>query len=132
MKKRIIIIVASVLVVLGVGTGGLIWANQSKKSTTPATSQAQTKTTNTNSAAPTVTYKGQSGETALALLQKIAKVDMTGTGDNAYVTGINGVNADSAKKQYWEFDINGTSASVGAGSYVTKDTDSITWKLSTY
>ena len=131
MKKRIIIIVASVLVVLGLGTGGLIWANQSKKSTTTSTSQTQTKTT-TIDATPTVTYKGQSGETALALLQKIAKVDMTGTGDNAYVTGINGVSADSTKKQYWEFDINGTSASVGAGSYVTKDTDTITWKLSTY
>lgn len=127
MKKRILIIVASILVIAGLSVGGVMWAN-SNKSTTKA---AQTTST-TQQPTTSITYKGKAGVTALVLLQQAAKVDMTGTGDMAYVTAINGSTADSTKKQYWEFDVNGAAATVGAGSYVTKDDDSITWKLSSY
>ncbi len=126
MKKRIIIIVASILVIAGLIVGGVIWANRGNSA--PRVSDTNTATQPTTS----LTYKGKAGITALALLQQAAKVSMTGTGDMAYVTTINGTTADSAKKQYWEFDVNGASASVGAGTYVTKDTDTITWKLSSY
>lgn len=127
MKKRIIIIIASVLVIAGLSVGGVMWANR-----TNSTSKASQTTTTAQQPTTSITYKGKAGTTALALLQQAAKVDMTGTGDMAYVTSINGTSADSAKKQYWEFDVNGTAAAVGAGSYVTKDTDTITWKLSSY
>ena len=127
MKKQIIIIVASVLVIVGLSVGGIMWVNNTK-----STTKAAQTTTTTEQPTTSITYKGQAGVTALALLQKAAKVEMTGTGDMAYVTSINGSVADSAKKQYWEFDVNGAAATVGAGSYVTKDNDSITWKLSSY
>ena len=126
MKKRIIIIVASILVIAGLIVGGVIWNN--RNNSTPRVSETTTVTQPTTS----LTYKGKAGVTALALLQQAAKVEMTGTGDMAYVTGINGTTADTTKKQYWEFDVNGASASVGAGTYVTKDSDTITWKLSSY
>ena len=127
MKKRIIIIIASVLVIAGLSVGGVMWANNAK-----STTKAAQTTTTTEQPTTSITYKGKAGVTALVLLQQAAKVDMTGTGDLAYVTCINGSAADSAKKQYWEFDVNGAAATVGAGSYVTKDGDSITWKLSSY
>lgn len=127
MKKRIIIIVASVLVIAGLSVGGVMWANGAN-----STSKASQTTTTTQQPTTSITYKGQAGVTALALLQQAAKVDMTGTGDMAYVNSINGTTADSTKKQYWEFDVNGAAATVGAGSYVTKDGDTITWKLSSY
>ncbi len=127
MKKRIIIIIASVLVIAGLSVGGVMWANNAK-----STTKAAQTTTTTEQPTTSITYKGKAGVTALVLLQQAAKVDMTGTGDLAYVTSINGSAADSAKKQYWEFDVNGAAATVGAGSYVTKDGDSITWKLSSY
>lgn len=127
MKKRIIIIVASALIITGLSVGGVMWANGANNN-----SKATQATTTTEQPTTSITYKGQAGVTALALLQKAAKVEMTGTGDMAYVTSINGTAADSAKKQYWEFDINGAAATVGAGSYVSKDDDTITWKLSSY
>jgi hypothetical protein len=126
MKKRILIIVATVLVIAGLSVGGVMWANRNNAS------KANQVTTTTQQPITTITYKGKAGVTALALLQQAAKVDMTGTGDMAYVTAINGSTADTAKKQYWEFDVNGAAATVGAGTYVTKDDDSITWKLSSY
>jgi len=128
MKKRIIIIIASVLVIAGLSVGGVMWVNSNK-----STPKAVQTTTATKQPTTSITYKGQAGVTALALLlQQTAKVNMTGTGDMAYVNSINGTTADSAKKQYWEFDVNGAAATVGAGSYITKDDDIITWKLSSY
>jgi hypothetical protein len=126
MKKRILIIVASVIVIAGLSVGGVMWKNAN------TSSKASQVTTATTQPTTSITYKGKAGVTALALLQQVAKVDMTGTGDMAYVNSINGTTADSAKKQYWEFDVNGAAATVGAGSYVTKGDDSITWKLSSY
>ena len=128
MKKRIIIIVASVLVIAGLIAGSVVWINRTNNTSQKAD---QTKTV-TQQTTTDVTYKGKEGVTALALLEQAAKTEMNGTGEMAYITGINGVTADSAKKEYWAFNVNGVAATVGAGSYITKDSDTITWKLSTY
>lgn len=121
MKKRIIILAITVLAVAGIIGAGYCFKQ-------PSFLFSQVKTTNSGK---TVSYKGKSGETALELLSKKAKIKTNGTGKNAFVTTINGVTANSAN-QYWAFDINGKAATVGAGSYVTKDSDTITWTLTTF
>ena len=72
------------------------------------------------------------GKTALETTTNFAKVETTGTGQNAFVTGINGRIADPKKKEFWELDANGAETQVGAGSYIIQKGDSILWKLSTY
>ena len=58
--------------------------------------------------------------------------DVRGEGKNAYVTGINGREADTKKKEYWAFYVNGKPATVGAGSYILKQADKIEWKIENY
>ena len=42
------------------------------------------------------------GKTALEATQSVAKVATNGTGENAYVTSINGYTADAKKREFWE------------------------------
>lgn len=72
------------------------------------------------------------GKSALEATTNFAKVDQSGTGQNAFVTGINGKAADPKKKEFWELDANGAEAQVGAGSYIIQKGDSILWKISNY
>jgi hypothetical protein len=80
-----------------------------------------------------VSYEGVAGVTALVQLQTLDPVvEMTGEGEMAFVTGINGRVADESKNEFWAFYINDESAQVGAGTYVMEDGDIITWKLETF
>jgi len=124
MKKRIIIYVISAIMTIGIiGTALYFYqANidsklQQDKSIPVASKQ--------------ITYDGKEGVTALALLKQKAKIVTSGTGEGAFVTSINGL-AAKEKNQYWAFNVNGEPAVVGAGSYVTKNSDVITWKLSSF
>ena len=72
------------------------------------------------------------GKTALEATQGKVSVTLNGSGANAFVTGINGRQADSKKKEFWEFDINGTESDVGAGSYIIQNHDQIEWKIANY
>ncbi len=126
MNKKIIAIVISVLVLVGVVTGGAIYLNQPKNEIIETQQGTELELVNNE-----LTYPGEDGKTALILLEENATIEMTGIGEMAYVTTINNVKADSTK-EYWQFIVNGKSASVGAGSYITKDSDSITWKLTTF
>lgn len=87
---------------------------------------------NAQSVATSFTYPGQDGKTALELLK--AKYPQTSTktaeGMGEYVTGINC--RDAGASEYWEFKVNGISSEVGAGTYVTKSTDTLEWKLTSF
>ena len=74
----------------------------------------------------------EEGKTALDLTSQVAKVETKGEGQNAFVTGIGGRAADTAKKEFWEFTINGKPADVGAGSYKVKNGDKVEWRITTY
>ena len=74
----------------------------------------------------------EQGKTALDLTKQVAKVETKGEGQNAFVTSIDGKIADSAKKEFWEFLVNGKPAEVGAGSYKLKDGDKIEWRISKF
>jgi len=70
--------------------------------------------------------------TALVATQADAKVITSGTRVNAFVTSINGRVADSKKHEFWELDANGSETQVGAGSYIIKKGDLISWRINTY
>lgn len=76
--------------------------------------------------ASNVTYKGEAGKDALTLLRQKAAIQQDKSG---LVTAINSRQADSNKREYWAFYVNGKSASVGPADYQTKDTDTIEWKI---
>lgn len=121
MKKRIIILAVAIIAITGTIGAGFYFQQ-------PSFLFSQVKTTNSGK---TISYEGKDGVTALELLGQKTEIKTNGTGENAFVTTINGITADSAS-QYWAFDVNGKAATVGAGSYITKDGDTITWTLTTF
>lgn len=129
MKKQILTYTIVVLVAIGVIIGGFYGyqALTSKKS--DSTVVANSCETSNNGR--TVTYKGEDGTTALAILQKACQTESSGQGESSFITRINGVEANSSK-EFWSFKVNGEMASVGAGSYTTKSSDTITWELSPF
>ncbi|MDO8472002.1 MAG: DUF4430 domain-containing protein [bacterium] len=79
--------------------------------------------------ATTYNYDGVAGKTALELLKaKYQNVATQSSSVGDFVTTIDGKKADSTK-EYWAFYVNGSLASEGAGTYATKATDKIEWRL---
>jgi len=81
----------------------------------------------------TFSYEGVAGKTALELLLAADPTAvLSGEGENAFVTGIEGREAQESAKEFWALYVNGEAAQVGAGSLVTETGDEITWKLETF
>ena len=74
----------------------------------------------------------EEGKTVLNLTKQVTTVETKGEGQNAFVTGIGGRVADTAKKEFWEMRVNGKPADVGAGSYEVRNGDKIEWRITTY
>lgn len=72
------------------------------------------------------------GKSALEATQANLNTGISGSGENAFVTSIDGVAADTKKHEFWELDVNGVPAQVGAGSYTIMNGDQLVWKISTY
>ena len=70
--------------------------------------------------------------TALRLLYITCNIVTKGQKENAFITAINGRMADTNKREFWAFYVNGVQAQVGAGTYVVKNNDTIEWKIETY
>ncbi|BDZ43350.1 hypothetical protein GCM10025865_26490 [Paraoerskovia sediminicola] len=78
-------------------------------------------------------YTGRTGSTALELLLEAdPTAEVTGEGENAYVTAIDGQAADDAANEFWALYVNDEFAQVGAGVLETEDGDEIVWKLDTF
>jgi hypothetical protein len=92
-------IITAVTVVVAIGLGG--WAHVAN-----SPSHRLTVVTNAQHQAVQLSYQGQVGQNALALLKKHATV----------------------QTKHYSY-INGKMAQVGAGSYVTKAADTLMWKL---
>jgi hypothetical protein len=119
------------MLVAALGLG--IWSQVNKQETnvnvnTPV-ANANVVTTN---AATTYLYPGQDGKTALELLKGAYPSTVTKSSGSLgeQVMSINGKEAGS--NEFWEFLVNGTAATVGASTYVTKSTDMIEWKLTSF
>ena len=74
-----------------------------------------------------ITYQGVEGQTALEILKANHQVETQSFSFGELVESINGVKAPAT--HFWAFYVNDKQAEVGAGDFVTKDTDTITWKL---
>jgi hypothetical protein len=82
--------------------------------------------------APELSYEGRDGSTALdLLLEADPSAEVSGEGENAFVTAIDGVVADP-DSEFWALYVDDEMATVGAGSLETKDGEEITWKLETF
>ncbi|MBI4948050.1 DUF4430 domain-containing protein [Candidatus Berkelbacteria bacterium] len=75
-----------------------------------------------------VCYSGVEGKTALEILKANEKVETQSTSYGDFVTTINDRKADSTK-EFWGFYVNGKLAAEGAGTYKTKDSDVVVWKI---
>lgn len=129
MKKQIIIYVTLVILVAGAIIGGFYLYRSFTP--TPEALVTSVKVCNATDNGKTIIYQGKNNTTALDLLEKNCDIETSGTGESAFVTSINGTKANSAN-EFWSFEVNGEMASVGAGSYITKDSDTIAWKLSSF
>lgn len=132
MNKKTNIIVVLIFAAIGLIVVSLALLGQRTNQTTNPAGNSPTNQSQNSTKTSGVTYNGQDGKTALELLQSVATIETSGDGEMAFVTSINGVKADPSANQFWAFYINGQSASVGAGSYITKNSDTISWKLDTF
>lgn len=99
-------------------------------------SRRQEKTSVVITPTPTLTqtsdyfsYQGMEGKNALTLLKEKAEVEQDSSG---LVVSINGRKAESSKREYWAFYVNGELAPVGPADYKTKERDKIEWKIEKY
>jgi len=83
--------------------------------------------TNSSHQVTEISYRGEAGQNALTLLKRHADVQTKHYSFGDLVVSIDGSKGTGPK--YWTFYINGKEASVGAGSYATKDSDTLSWKL---
>jgi len=129
-KQKILAIVAVVII----GAGGFWLYNAGQVSTSDNTAKQVVQTIEKSNKITfsedqkTVSYDGQTGKTALELLESMTDVTTEDSDFGTFVTGINGVIAN-ANKEYWSFYVNGSYASEGAGTYKTSDGEKIEWKL---
>lgn len=115
-------VIVGIVVILAIAAGLGSWAYIAN---TP--SHKLSVVVNSQNQLSEVSYKGQAGVNALSLLERHAKVGIKHYSFGDFVTSINGVVGSGPK--YWTFYLNGKEAAMGAGSYITKNSDNITWKL---
>jgi len=118
LKLKFIIPAAVLIVALGVVD---VWSHTANE---PPKSSSQTQT---HKQITQIIYYGVNGQNALALLEKHAQVQLKHYSFGEEVIVINGAVGNGPK--YWTFYINGKESSVGASSYITKNTDKLEWKL---
>ena len=122
MSRAVSIKAVIISTVLLLGIGGTTWGLVAN-----SPSHKVQLVTNARHQLTQLSYEGQGGQNALALLKKHAQVQTKHYSFGDMVVAINGVAGKGPK--YWTFYINGKMASVGAGAYATKTTDHLTWKL---
>jgi len=116
-KAKILILPVLILVF---GAGVAIWSHGVNPDQVHVTKNAKSQTTE-------ISYKGETGVDALTLLKQHAQVQTKHYSFGNLVTAINGTAGNGPK--YWTFYINGKEAQVGAGAYITKNSDILDWKL---
>lgn len=105
---------------LAIGGGTWMYIANSPAHKTQAVVGANHQTTQ-------LSYQGQDGKNALELLKSHAKVETKHFSFGDQVMSINGTAGNGPK--YWTLYVNGQESTVGAGAYVTKNSDDIMWKL---
>lgn len=107
--------------------------NAQSDAASPSASASPTDDASSSAGAETFSYAGRTGATALELLLEAdPSAEVTGEGENAFVTAIGGRAADDSKKEFWSLSVDGEPAQVGAGTLETEDGQEITWTIETY
>ena len=120
----------SAVLAIVVGVFGL---SSCVSSPTPRIEQAQEVHETRSASSKEFSYDGEDGKTALELLEEKADdVGVIGVGANAYVTSINGVEAQESKSEFWALYVDGAAAQTGAGSLETETGQKIEWSLETF
>ena len=127
MKKRILIIASVVLLLIAGASGTAYYFSQTDKKTDTPIAQPVVTTSKSTWENNVLTYSGKDGLTAEDLIKQVATITKDKYG---MVATINGVAPTG--NQYWQLNINGASSNEGAGTYVTKSTEIITWKLASF
>ena len=135
-KSQILIVLTILLLVV---FGVFFWPGktQVQPSPTPVATQTQNKAT------VEIILSGDnvkkfdiedftSGTTALDMTKTVAQVKTQGEGEQAFVTSIEGREAQASKKEFWEFLVNDKQAEVGAGTYKPQSGDKISWRIQTF
>jgi hypothetical protein len=126
-KKLLLTITTAVIVLVGAGTA-TVALRLHDNAATPAPVHSAQKAAVRPQPATTISYSGQEGKSALALLKQHATITTKDSSYGPYVDSVNGV-AGGTSGKYWTFYVNGAQASVGADAYVTHSTDKIVWKF---
>ena len=125
-----------ILVICILGFGFWYFKSHSQKVTPQKVSQENKAELSINDSLNSKSFEILSyvGKSALEATSGVlnGNIKTSGTGVNAFVIGLNDRVADSKKHEFWELDVNGQQAQVGAGSYIIKKDDKIEWKISTY
>ena len=111
----------------------VVSATLSQQSDAASSSASPSEEASPSDGAAKLSYAGRTGSTALELLLEAdPSAEVTGEGENAFVTAIGGRAADDSKKEFWSLSVDGEPAQVGAGTLETEDGQEITWTLETY
>jgi hypothetical protein len=119
LRSHVILTSVAVIVLLA-GAGTALYVHDKNSGGVQTTTNSQHQLTQ-------ISYDGKNGVNAFVLLKKYAVVQAKHYSFGYLVTSINGVAGNGPK--YWTFFVNGKEASVGASSYITKSSDTITWRL---
>lgn len=123
------------IIVAIIGVFGAVYALTHEKVSAPTNETQEQTQDNKDSVqlvpSSTIKYQGQTGQTALELLKSSHRVDTKSTSFGDMVVGVDGVGVDESK-QYWAFYVNGALSQEGAGTYQTKSTDQIEWKVESF
>jgi hypothetical protein len=107
--------------------------NAQSDAASPSAGASPSDDASSSAVAETLIYPGRTGATALELLLEAdPSAEVTGEGENAFVTAIGGRAADDSKKEFWSLSVDGEPAQVGAGTLETEDGQEITWTIETY
>jgi predicted component of viral defense system (DUF524 family) len=119
-KTKTLVTIIIVVVIVGLGSWALAAHLSSGDVQTVVNGQHQITQ---------ISYKGQNGVNALKLLERYANVKVTHYSFGDYVSSINGTAGNGPK--YWILYVNGKESSVGASDYITKNSDTLKWRLET-
>ncbi len=142
MKKQQLLIVAILAIILGgVGVFALTSGPDESEATNTQTEQVASddaadestgsETVDSSEDGKVVTYTGVAGEDALTTLRGLAEVVTEDSDFGAFVTTINGIEADS-NSEFWAFYVDGKQASVGADSFEAEGGEEIEWRLESF
>jgi hypothetical protein len=125
--------VAGLLAACGTTTDPETTASASLSAPSASASGSASPSASASEGAETLSYPGRTGATALELLLEAdPSAEVTGEGENAFVTAIGGRAADDSKNEFWSLSVDGEPAQVGAGTLETEDGQEITWTLETF